>query len=46
MTNGRAITRPWIAVLALTAAMIASGCATDSNPFGSGTGGPLATQAA
>jgi hypothetical protein len=38
MTNSGAITRPWIPVLALTAAMVASGCATDSNPFGSGTG--------
>jgi hypothetical protein len=38
MTDKKVVTRPWIPVLALSAAMVASGCATDSNPFGSGTG--------
>ncbi len=38
MTTMTAMTRPWIPLLALTAAMFASGCATDSSPLGSGTG--------
>ncbi|WP_295399905.1 DUF3313 domain-containing protein [uncultured Thiocystis sp.] len=36
MTDRRFNRIPWIAGMALTAAMCIGGCATDSNPFGSG----------
>jgi len=38
MTENSAHSTCWIPILALAAGILASGCATDSNPFGSGTG--------
>lgn len=38
MTDSTAKPRPWAPLIALAATLLASGCATDSNPMGSGTG--------
>jgi hypothetical protein len=37
MADNRVLSGPCIFILTLTAALLAGGCATDSNPFGSGT---------